>query len=351
MVRLSRKAAAAQQAELVQANLKDVEISLEQMRTAMQALPLGVTILAGDGNRRWSNDSASGFFAANSDAATAMMSQINEMLREGLLGRASKKKIEVGNPTVRTIELESILLADGGVAVLLEDVSNAMMIDRVRTDFVANISHELRTPIGAISLIAENLIAELGEAPQGHYAEVILAEVTRLNETLNDLLELARIEFEGLSRRQSVDLSKVIEAAVGRLRNVSLVKSVMLVVDKNPEIFIEGDRAQLTSAISNLIDNAVKFSPVGSIVKIEGRLEDGRAYVSVADNGPGIAPEHHGRVFERFYRVDDARSRETGGTGLGLAIVRHIALLHGGDVSVVSEVGVGTTFMLTLPAV
>lgn len=351
MARLRRKAAAAQQAELAQAKIKDVETSLEQMRTAMQALPLGVAILAGDGSRRWSNESASGFFAANSDEAAFMVSQVDEMLREGILGRASKTKIEVGEPTVRTIELESILLADGGAAVLMEDVSNAMMIDRVRTDFVANISHELRTPIGAISLIAENLIAELGEAPQGHYAEVILAEVTRLNETLNDLLELARIEFEGLSRRQSVDLSKVIEGAVGRLRNAALIKSVMLVVERNPEIFIEGDRAQLTSAISNLIDNAVKFSPVGSIVKIEGRLEDGRAYVSVADNGPGIALEHQARVFERFYRVDDARSRETGGTGLGLAIVRHIAMLHGGDVSIESEVGVGTKLTLNLPAV
>jgi two-component system sensor histidine kinase SenX3 len=112
-----------------------------------------------------------------------------------------------------------------------------------------------------------------------------------------------------------------------------------------------GDRAQLVSAVGNLIDNAVKYSDQGSIVKVEVRREEGRMLISVADNGPGIAAEHLGRVFERFYRVDDARSRGTGGTGLGLAIVRHIALLHGGDVSVTSEVGSGSTFTLSIPAI
>jgi two-component system sensor histidine kinase SenX3 len=125
----------------------------------------------------------------------------------------------------------------------------------------------------------------------------------------------------------------------------------MIVVEDNPDMSVIGDRAQLVSAVGNLIDNAVKYSDQGSIVKVEVRREEGRMLISVADNGPGIAAEHLGRVFERFYRVDDARSRGTGGTGLGLAIVRHIALLHGGDVSVTSEVGVGSTFTLSIPAV
>ena len=349
LARFKRKEVAA--LEQADAKIKEIELSLEQMRTAMNSLPLGVVLMSVDGLRRWHNDPALGFFAVGSAEAGVLMSRIDELLRDGISGQTQKARLEFGAPTVRTIELESIALVDGGAAVLIQDISNKVMTDKVRTDFVANISHELRTPIGAISLIAENLIAELGEAPQGHYAEVILAEVTRLNETLNDLLELARIEFDGRAKRKQVELARVIEGSVGRLRNVALVKSVMLVVDKNPEIYVDGDRAQLTSAVSNLIDNAVKFSPIGSIVKIESRLVDTKAQILVSDNGPGIAPEHRARVFERFYRVDDARSRETGGTGLGLAIVRHIAILHGGDVTIESEVGVGTTFTLTLPAV
>ena len=337
--------------EHAEAKIDEVELSLEQMRTAMNSLPLGVVFMSVDGLRRWNNDSALGFFAVGSDEAGVLMSRIDDLLRDGIGGITQKARLEYGEPTVRTIALESVALVDGGAAVLIEDVSDKIMIDKVRTDFVANISHELRTPIGAISLIAENLIAELGGAQQGRYAEVILAEVTRLNETVNDLLELARIEFDGLAKRNQVELTRVIDGAVGRLRNAALVKSVMLAVEKNPEIYVDGDRAQLTSAVSNLIDNAVKFSPIGSIVKIESRLVDKKAQILVSDNGPGIAPEHQSRVFERFYRVDDARSRETGGTGLGLAIVRHIALLHGGDVTVESEVGVGTTFTLTLPGV
>jgi two-component system, OmpR family, sensor histidine kinase SenX3 len=230
-------------------------------------------------------------------------------------------------------------------------VTQRLMIDRVRTDFVANISHELRTPIGAISLMAENLIAEMGESESARLAEIILNEVTRLNETVNDLLDLAKIEFDGLSKRESIHTARVIDEAVGRLRSAALAKSVMIVVEDNPDMSVIGDRAQLVSAVGNLIDNAVKYSKQGSIVKIEVTREDGRMLISVADNGSGIAPEHLRRVFERFYRVDDARSRGTGGTGLGLAIVRHIALLHGGDVSVTSEVGVGSTFTLSIPAV
>ena len=325
--------------------------SLSRINATMDALPLGVVVMSSDGTNMWSNSAADILFTPQSDDHIMFVDSLEGLLREALNGTIGQTELEFGEDVVRTIEIATVALADGGAAAIVEDVTQRLMIDRVRTDFVANISHELRTPIGAISLMAENLIAEMGESESARLAEIILNEVTRLNETVNDLLDLARIEFDGLSKRESIHTARVIDEAVGRIRSAALAKSVMIVVEDNPDMSVIGDRAQLVSAVGNLIDNAVKYSDQGSIVKVEVQRAEGRMLISVADNGPGIAAEHLGRVFERFYRVDDARSRGTGGTGLGLAIVRHIALLHGGDASVTSEVGVGSTFTLSIPAV
>ena len=325
--------------------------SLTRISAAVEALPLGVVIMSADGATMWSNAEVDTMFTPQSEDHVLFIDSVDSVLRDALKGNVGQTDLEFGDPVIRTIEVSTIALGDGGAVAVVEDVTQRLMIDRVRTDFVANISHELRTPIGAISLMAENLIAEIGESESARLAEIILNEVTRLNETVNDLLDLAKIEFDGLSKRESIHTARVIDEAVGRLRSAALAKSVMIVVEDNPDMSVIGDRAQLVSAVGNLIDNAVKYSKQGSIVKIEVTREDGRMLISVADNGSGIAPEHRRRVFERFYRVDDARSRGTGGTGLGLAIVRHIALLHGGDVSVTSEVGVGSTFTLSIPAV
>ena len=325
--------------------------SLSRINATMDALPLGVVVMSSDGSNMWSNRAADSLFTPQSDDHILFVESLEGLLRAALAGTIGRTELDFGDQVLRSIEIATVTLADGGAAAIVEDITQRLMIDRVRTDFVANISHELRTPIGAISLMAENLIAEMGESESARLAEIILNEVTRLNETVNDLLDLARIEFDGLSKRESIHTARVIDEAVGRIRSAALAKSVMIVVEDNPDMSVIGDRAQLVSAVGNLIDNAVKYSDQGSIVKVEVRRDEGRMLISVADNGPGIAAEHLGRVFERFYRVDDARSRGTVGTGLGLAIVRHIALLHGGDASVTSEVGVGSTFTLSIPAV
>jgi len=329
---------------------EEVHMSLVQMRTAMNALPNGVVIMSSNGTSRWSNRAIYGLFPAGSSDFVVFTTQVDALLKDALRGRGGGAVLEFGDPVVRTFQLESIALVDGGAAVLAEDITPKIMIDRVRTDFVANISHELRTPIGAISLMAENLVEEMEGSESARIAEIILSEVTRLNNTLSDLLELARIEFDGLAQRQPVEVPRVIEEAVGRIRSAALARSVMIVVGRVPDVSISGDRAQLVSAIGNLIDNAVKYSSDGSIVKIEVARLENQLVISVSDNGSGIAAEHLPRIFERFYRVDDARSRATGGTGLGLAIVRHIALLHGGEITVNSELDKGTTFALSLPA-
>lgn len=326
-----------------------VHMSLVQMRTAMNSLPMGVVILSSDGSSKWSNRAIYGLFPAGSADFATFMARVDELLAEALRGRTKETTLEFGEPMLRTLEITSLSLIDGGSAVIVEDVTKRVMTDRVRTDFVANISHELRTPIGAVSLMAENLVAETKDTDVARMAGVILSEVSRLNDTIGDLLELARIEFDGLANMTTVEVMKVVEEAVARLKSAALAKSVMIAIEDFPEASVMGDRAQLVSAIGNLLDNAVKFSPQGGIVKLHVAVEPTRVRISVSDSGPGIAPEHHARVFERFYRVDDARSRATGGTGLGLAIVRHIALLHGGSVEVASAPGEGSTFTFEMP--
>ncbi|MGA0710390.1 MAG: sensor histidine kinase [Ilumatobacteraceae bacterium] len=325
------------------------QLSLEQMRLAMNALPMGVVIVSKDGQSRWTNSAVEDLLAQGSVDVERFNKHVDALAAVALGGESREEHVEFGDPAVRMFEMVSAPLTDGGGAVIVYDETKQVMTDRVRTDFVANISHELRTPIGAVSLMAENLMAATEDTDVARMASVIFTEVTRLNDTVGDLLELARIEFDGLANTQEVDLVKVVEEATGRLRSAALAKSVMISIENYPQVMIVADRAQLVSAISNLLDNAIKFSPNGSIVKISIEVLDDQVKIVVSDNGPGIRGEHLKRIFERFYRVDDARSRSTGGTGLGLAIVRHIALLHGGDVSAESTLGEGSRFTLTLP--
>ena len=319
------------------------------MRLAMNSLPMGIMIISSDRTYRWYNNAFPNLVPQGTTDVERFNSGVDAMATAALEGRADEIHLEFGEPAVRMFDMSSIPLPDGGGAVLVYDETKQVMADRVRTDFVANISHELRTPIGAVSLMAENLMSATEGTDVERMASVILAEVTRLNETVGDLLELARIEFEGLVNMQDVEVVKVVEEATGRLRSAALAKSVMLSVEDYPDVVIVGDRAQLVSAVGNLLDNAIKYSPQGAIVKVSTEVSDEAVRISVSDNGPGIGEEHLSRVFERFYRVDDARSRSTGGSGLGLAIVRHIARQHGGDVAVQSVVGEGSTFTLTLP--
>jgi two-component system sensor histidine kinase SenX3 len=325
------------------------QLSLTQLQTAVNALPLGVVIVSGDRATRWTNEGYDLLVPPSTADAATFSATVERVLNDALAGSTSEVHVEFGEPAVRMLELSGVPTSDGGALVLVYDETKQVMADRVRTDFVANISHELRTPIGAVSLMAENLMAATEDTDVARMASVIFAEVTRLNDTVGDLLELARIEFDGLANTQEVDLVKVVEEATGRLRSAALAKSVMISIENYPEVAIVADRAQLVSAIGNLLDNSIKFSPNGSIVKISIEVLDDEVKIIVADNGPGISEEHLSRIFERFYRVDDARSRSTGGTGLGLAIVRHIALLHGGDVGVESTLGEGSRFTLTLP--
>jgi two-component system sensor histidine kinase SenX3 len=220
----------------------------------------------------------------------------------------------------------------------------------MRSDFVSNISHELKTPVGAVAVLAEALIDETDTAVVHRLADHLVEEAHRAVRTIDDLLKLAEIESTRPGD-EIVEVSTVVRAAVARGRVVDGGRGIEIASLDVPEgLQLRGDQRQLVSAVGNLVENAVKYSHAGDVVRICVRVDEVAVEVTVADQGVGIPRRDLDRVFERFYRVDRARSRDTGGTGLGLAIVRRIATNHGGDVLVSSEEGQGSTFVLRLPA-
>ena len=234
----------------------------------------------------------------------------------------------------------AIPLDGGGAVAVVQDDSDVARTEAVRRDFVANISHELKTPVGAVALLAEMLADEPDPATAQRFATRIEGEAQRLARSVDDLLELTQIEFGLPAVSTDVALDEVVDEVLARVAVVAADRGISVGgPDERTRLVVRGDARQLGSALYNLVDNAVKYSRDG------GGLID----VEVADSGIGIPGADLERIFERFYRVDRARGRDTGGTGLGLAIVRHVTQNHGGSVDVRSTEGVGTTFLMRLP--
>ena len=234
--------------------------------------------------------------------------------------------------------------------VLVRDESRLRRLEAIRQEFVANVSHELKTPIGAIALLAETLAATDDPDDAARRIGLLVEEAHRLGRIVDDLLALGEVEGRDHARA-SVDLAELVEESVRSLQPVAERLGVRIEVDLSPDQACLADARQLGSAVTNLIDNALKYADGRSPVTVMVRPGDGWADVVVKDRGIGIPQPEQERVFERFYRVDKARSRDTGGTGLGLAIVRNVARAHGGEVLVDSREGQGSTFTLRLPLV
>lgn len=241
-----------------------------------------------------------------------------------------------------------------GLLVVLDDITRLKRLESMRTDFAANVSHELRTPITNIKGYVETL-QQIGydDPPQiGHFIEIIHRNTRRLSMLVEDLLSLASLEQvdarTGLEF-EDLELSPVLAAVQGELGDAARAKQVELSVSCSPGIHAFANGTLIHQAVTNLVSNAIKYSPTGSCVEVTGRLAGEVVEIEVVDNGPGIPAKHLPRIFERFYRVDKARSRELGGTGLGLALVKHIALAHGGAVDAQSVVGKGSRFTIRLP--
>ena len=240
---------------------------------------------------------------------------------------------------------------EGMVVVLLSDESEARRVEAVRRDFVANVSHELKTPIGALGLLSEAILGAKDQPEEVvRFATRMQNEAKRLADLVQEIIDLSRLQSsDPLQKAFAVEVSEAIREAVSQAQFSSEQRSIYLEVGETEDATVIGDRDQIVTAIHNLIENAVNYSPENTKVSIVTKRSDGVVEISVTDQGIGIAESDLVRIFERFYRVDPARSRLTGGTGLGLSIVKHIALNHGGDVKVWSKVGVGSTFTLLLP--
>lgn len=236
--------------------------------------------------------------------------------------------------------------------ILADDRTEARRLEAVRRDFVVNISHELKTPVGALSLLAET-ISDAADDPAAvrRFGGKMQAESQRLGALVHEIIELSRLQVAGASGQPGlVDVGEVVREAVDRTATLATAAGVSLTADAEPGTRVYGDHALLVTAVRNLVDNAVSCSAAGSHVGVGARERDGVVEIAVVDQGSGLDPEQQVRIFERFYRVDPARSRETGGTGLGLSIVKHIVADHGGEVTVWSQPGKGSTFTLRLPA-
>ena len=239
----------------------------------------------------------------------------------------------------------------GLIAVLIFDDSEFRRLDAVRRDFVANISHELKTPIGALSILSEAVL-EASDDPVAitRFASRMQTEAKRLSDLVQEIINLSRIQDEDpLKDANPILLSDLILQAIDESRLTAESREIKIEFIKNNEITILGDESQLEMAISNLIENAINYSPNKTTVVVSLNKVDDLAEIKVKDQGIGISEENIERIFERFYRVDPARSRATGGTGLGLSIVKHIITNHGGDITVWSEQGEGSTFTMRLP--
>jgi two-component system sensor histidine kinase SenX3 len=275
---------------------------------------------------------------------------IEDALAKASLGRDGVSALELHQPARRALSVLARKTAYGTV-IITEDVSERMQIDAVRRDFVANVSHELRTPVGALSVLAETLMGESDLDTVRRVAGRMTAEADRAVRLIEDLLDLSRVESPSTGRHEPVRLDRVIANAVSLVEDTARAALVSIDVnDMTGVIEVKGDERQLVSAVRNLLDNAVKYSSEGGSIRVEVHADAALASISVADTGLGIPARDLDRIFERFYRVDRARSRQTGGTGLGLAIVRHVAQNHGGDVTVQSVEGQGSTFTMRVAA-
>jgi two-component system sensor histidine kinase SenX3 len=231
------------------------------------------------------------------------------------------------------------------------DTSEAVRLEATRRDFVANVSHELKTPVGAIGVLAEALLGAADDPGEvDRFATKIVNEATRLGNLVTELIALSRLTgAERLPELSAVDLDDVVDAALRRVKLAAESARIDIVVDRPLGIEVDGDATLLSTALTNLLENAIAYSPADASVSVSRRRSGRWVEISVTDRGIGIAPEHQQRVFERFFRVDPARSRATGGTGLGLAIVKHVLANHGGEVGLWSSPGTGSTFTMRLP--
>ena len=316
--------------------------------TALDALPSGVVIADADGTILFKNAAARSISGVR-HVDVLVDEAVDAMVRSAVKSESQHRRFDTAGSPSRSFDIRTKKISNDRIVATVEDVTEQSRIDTVRTDFVANLSHELKTPIGGIAALADTMIGETDPQVIERLTARIVDESYRLSRIVDDLLDLSRIEFGGSDDWEPVTVSDVVNEVVARAQHEAVRTGVAIEAKNQPGVRVVGDRMQLVSALQNLVFNAIKYSGDGKKVVVDVQATPELVSIAVIDQGIGIAAKDHQRIFERFYRVDRARSRATGGSGLGLSIVRHVVSNHGGTVSVVSEEGRGSTFTVVLP--
>ena len=342
------------------ARIEEAEADRKTRDLVLAALDEGVMLMDEPGGVRYANPAAHrllGRIAGEFPLATPRTTQhpfIPPILRRLLAtafeaGSVREEELEIGQPSRTVLATAFPAGGEGLVLLVLRDVTEARKVDAIRRDFVAAASHELKTPVASIQAAAETLSHALDEDPDAarRFVANLHRDSERLSRIVMDLLDLSRLESEQ-PVREMIRLDVLAREEIDRIGERTRDAGLNVEVSTNP-VTVRGSRKDLSLVLSNLLDNAVRYTRDGGTIRISVASDDGSARVEVADTGIGIPSRELPRIFERFYRVDRARSRETGGTGLGLAIVKHVAEQHGGYVEANSELGKGSVFVVTLP--
>jgi two-component system phosphate regulon sensor histidine kinase PhoR len=333
----------------------------DELEAILESMQEGVMVTAADGTVQLANGALREMLGVGEDAVGRPPLQVVrnaalfELVEEArAAGRAASREIELFADARRQIMGRASPLAPGGgVVAVLFDVTELRRLETVRRDFVANASHELRTPVASIRAASETLAGGAMDDPEAapEFVAIIGRNAERLDQLLADLLELSRADAGRLDLRVTAVLARdVCREVIASVERAAAARGTDLALEAPDALPVLAAERQLQQVLFNLLDNAIKYSPPGAHVGLRARGDGARVIFEVSDDGPGIEERHLPRLFERFYRVDAGRSRELGGTGLGLAIVKHMVEAMGGEVSVTSAVGRGTTFRVTLRA-
>lgn len=326
----------------------------EEAARLLAALPLASVVVDAQGDVIRSTPRAEALGIVRRDVV--VVAEIAELVSESIRSLAGRERqVRVRRPPLGKgmLDLRVIVvpLSAEAFAILVEDLSDERRVAAVRRDFVANVSHELKTPVGALALLAEAILSAADdEEAVRRFAERMLLESGRLSSLINDIIDLSRLQGDDpLTHAEVFEVDLLVAQATDEVRTAALAKDIDIITTGVPGVALLGDRSQILMAVRNLLTNAVTYSESQTRIAVTAQADDHVVEIGVKDQGIGIPAHDLERVFERFYRVDPARSRITGGTGLGLAIVKHVCENHGGEVGIWSEVGVGSTFTLRLP--
>jgi two-component system phosphate regulon sensor histidine kinase PhoR len=318
----------------------------------LSALEEGMALFGPDGAVLYQNDRVRMLLGAPvADVRSLPVVGLRTLVAAAQGGATPEPAEIVTGPSARAIRASAVRIpGEGRVLLVLRDVTRARRLDSVRRDFVANASHELKTPVASIQAIAETLVSAMGDDPAAvpRFVLQLEREAFRLSRIVSDLLDLSRLEG-GTGEETEARLDGIAAEEIERLEESALAAHLLLSLSSSGPVLVTGSPRDLGLLVRNLVQNAIQYTRPGGSVRVALGAEDGEAVLSVQDTGLGIPRKDQARIFERFYRVDRARSRETGGTGLGLSIVKHVVENHGGTIEVDSELGKGSTFTVHLP--